>query len=174
MKFTEDTIRPLTDMVSGLGETVEGLATDRNTIRHKLDSTSKWRLPQLIRPIAFIWSMANETILTIVAITLAFMTEVDPNGLMAVQTALASNTIILTSIIAYYFKSRRQEKIAAKNASANLEMKILEFDMELAKEKMYLDKEEELIDIDIKSRAADSKIESRDKRWRFRKKKRNN
>jgi hypothetical protein len=93
------------------------------TERQKLDMTSPFKLPQLIRPISFIWAMANETILTWATIFVAFFAkDVDPNAANTLMAALAANTAILTTITGFYFNSRKAEKIVAKKAEATLQI----------------------------------------------------
>lgn len=160
-------VKPVTDMVGDLGKTAENLATDRNTIRQKIDSTSKFILPQIIRPLAFIWAMANETILTTAAIILSFIEDANTNGVTAIETALGANSLILMTIVGFYFKSRKDEKIAAKAAQANLEMKVIEHELEVKKEEMYLDREEKVIKMELKEQAKDNKKERRANRKPF-------
>ena len=90
------------------------------TERLKLDTTSPFKLPHLIRPISFIWAMANETILTWATIFVVFFAgDVDPEASTALMAALAANTAVLSTIVGFYFNGRSSEKKAAKKAAAD-------------------------------------------------------
>ena len=98
-------------------------AEEMRTKRHELDMTSPFKLPQLIRPISFIWTLANETILTWATIAIAFFVdEPDPTAVNALLTALGANTTLLMTIVGFYFNSRKGEKITAKKAQTALEI----------------------------------------------------
>ena len=83
------------------------------TDRLNIDNTSPFKLPHLIRPIAFIWAMVLQTVLSVVVLWKY------PDQLLIV---FGSNTAILTSIIGFYFNSRKQEKITAKKASEAIQI----------------------------------------------------
>lgn len=87
----------------------EQIRTDRLNI----DNTSPFKLPHLIRPIAFIWAMVLQTVLSVVSLFEY------PDQLLIV---LGSNTAILTSIVGFYFNSRKQEKLVAKKAAAAIQI----------------------------------------------------
>lgn len=159
----EKQLKSLTDLGKEVLGTAENLATDRNTMRHKMDMTSAFKLPQLIRPIMAIWSAVNETILGWATIVIALSDNPSQEGVMAIGTALASNTVILTTIVAYYFKSRKEEKIAAKNASANIEIKKMELEAEIEREELILDSE---MDDEKLDRAIKKRENRRKNRWK--------
>lgn len=105
-----------------LGDNIEGEAKRQEmlTERLNLDTTSPFKLPHLIRPIAFIWAMALQTILSLLAIIMAFRS--DPVDTTSILGVIGSQTAILTAIVGFYFSSRRAEKIMAKQATVDLEM----------------------------------------------------
>mgnify|MGYP003668624181 CR=1 FL=1 len=140
-------VTPITDTVNKLAKTAENLATDRRTILHQIDTTSKFMLPHLIRPLSFLITLGNEVILGWASI---FITGgIDDNA--ALIAAIASNTGILGTQVAYYYKSRKEEKITAKTAQANIMLKEMELSHEL---KM---KEAEFKEVSRKERRATRK-----------------
>lgn len=109
---------------------------DIRTDRAQIDSTSPFKLPHLIRPISFIWAMGNETILTWSTIVLVFFgNDIDPNAVNTLMVALAANTAILTTIVGFYFNSRKIEKINAKKADATLKLEAMKTKHELREDK---------------------------------------
>lgn len=90
------------------------------TERLKLDTTSPFKLPHLIRPYSFIWAMANETVLTWATIAVVFfMEKVDPIASNTLIAALAANTAVLSTIVGFYFNGRSSEKRVAKKAASD-------------------------------------------------------
>ena len=88
------------------------LTANQQSERLRIDTTSPFKLPHLIRPISFIWAMANETILTTATIFAVFqLHDADSTVVNTLLASLAANTTILTTIIGFYFNSRKQEKI---------------------------------------------------------------
>ena len=80
------------------------------TDRLEIDTTSPFKLPHLIRPIAFIWAMGMFTLLSVLGLILTYLKpEYDT---LAIGTVMASITTILTAIVGFYFQSRKHEKIS--------------------------------------------------------------
>ena len=158
-----DTIEPLTNMVTGLGNNIERISTDRNTRRQQIDMTSPFKLPHLIRPISFLVILANELILSWATIFVVFfVAKADPNAVNTLLVALASNTAILTTMVGFYYKGRKEEKISAKNAQANINIREMELEAEIYKEEILLKEE-------VKDNKAERKANKRPRLRRNRK-----
>lgn len=141
-------------------DTAENLAEDRSVTKHKLDSTSQFKLPHLIRPIALLWGMAFKTILDLLIITLAFIHIEDPTMLMATVLGVsASFAAPFLMMLKYYFQGRTAEKRDHKIAEANLKMKEMEIEAEIEMETMVLESEmdDEKLDRWVKKKEARKK-----------------
>jgi hypothetical protein len=101
-------------------------AEEDRTERLRIDNTSTFKLPHLIRPIAFIWGLALQTILSIYAIITI------PDQLLII---LGSNTAIVTTMVGFYFNGRKQEKIIAKQSAAAIKIEEEKVKQERVKEK---------------------------------------
>lgn len=109
------------------------------TERLRIDNTSPFKLPHLIRPVSFIWAMANETILTWATIFVVFFAkDIDQNASNTLMAALAANTTVLGTIVGFYFNSRKAEKIAAKKGMAAIEFEKQKGKIEFKKEELIL------------------------------------
>ena len=96
------------------------------TRRLEIDTTSPFKLPHLIRPISFIWTLSLETLLTLAVIGLAFSeSKFSVNVSNTVMAALASNTTVLLAQVGFYFNGRKAEKINAKKAAAAVEIEYM-------------------------------------------------
>ncbi len=139
-------------------EEAEGTRTERL----KIDITSPYKLPHLIRPYAFIWAIVNETILTWATIALVFFgTTVDPQASVALMAALAANTAILTAIVGFYFNSRKMEKNLAKQMAGQLAVTQL-------KAKTAVKIEAIKAKADIANENADSRLDRKERKRLFR------
>lgn len=153
-----DVIGRLSNLTDSVSNGADKLATSDDEVqkelteRLKIDTTSPFKLPHLIRPIAFIWAMALQTILSIVVLFVA--PEGDNEALMII---FGSNSTILITIVGFYFQSRKNEKIAFKNAEANIELKALEIQNEARKEKLMLKE-------DIEDRKLERKLKAKENR----------
>ena len=119
-------------IISDVTGSIDKATANQQSERHKVDTTSPFKLPHLIRPISFIWAMANETILTTSTILAVFILDTsNVNAVNALIAALAANSAILTTIIGFYFNSRRNEKISMNNSRAAIKIKRLETKAEI-------------------------------------------
>ena len=116
-----------TKIISDVTGSIDKATANQQSERLKIDTTSPFKLPHLIRPISFIWAMVNETILTTSTILAVFILDTsNVNAVNALIAALAANSAILTTIIGFYFNSRRNEKISMNNSRAAIKIKRLE------------------------------------------------
>ena len=124
-----------TKIISDVTGSIDKATANQQSERLKIDTTSPFKLPHLIRPISFIWAMANETILTTSTILAVFVLDTsNVNAVNALIAALAANSAILTTIIGFYFNSRRNEKISMNNSRAAIKIKRLETKAEIKRE----------------------------------------
>tara|TARA_R110000851_G_C12670496_1_gene522547 strand:+ start:21 stop:482 length:462 start_codon:yes stop_codon:yes gene_type:complete len=106
------------------------------TERQRIDLTSAFKLPHLIRPIAFIWAMGLQTILAIMVVVMAFKSDpVDTNSILLV---VGSNAAVLTTIVGFYFQSRKSEKIEFQKMQTAIKIKEIEATTEATKEKFNI------------------------------------
>ena len=128
----------VTDLIDDSFESREE-AEQMRTRRLEIDTTSPFKLPHLIRPISFIWTLSLETILIIASIILSFLeAEINSNVSNVVMASLASNTTILTAQVGFYFNARKAEKINAKKSFAAIEIEREKAKVAISKEKMLL------------------------------------
>lgn len=139
---------------------------EMRTRRHEIDTTSPFKLPHLIRPIAFIWAMGLQTILSIITLSMAFYTS--PIDTTAVLAVTGSNTSILLAIVGFYFNSRKAEKIDAKRVMAAMEIDKDRNNLELKRDKVALELERDLNKIEIKSEKKEARLTRRQKRRELR------
>ena len=87
-----------TKIISDVTESIDKATANQQSERLKIDTTSPFKLPHLIRPISFIWAMANQSILSFAGIAVLFigLDRLDPTAVEALKTALAANTLILS------------------------------------------------------------------------------
>lgn len=95
------------------------------TERLKIDTTSPFKLPHLIRPIAFIWAMSCFTILSLITLL-----KVGIDDIVA-ASVMASITTILTAIVGFYFQSRKHEKISLERNKTALKLEELKTKSEI-------------------------------------------
>lgn len=102
----------------------------------RIDLTSPFKLPHLIRPIAFIWAMSLQTISSIIVLVLAFKS--DPIDSSTIMVVVSSNTAILTTIVGFYFASRKNEKISFNRNAAALALEEMKNKAEFKREEFRL------------------------------------
>ena len=130
-------------IISDVTGSIDKATANQQSERLKIDTTSPFKLPHLIRPISFIWAMVNETILTTSTILAVFILDTsNVNAVNALIAALAANSAILTTIIGFYFNSRRNEKISMNNSRAAIKIKRLETKAEIRREERAAKKAE--------------------------------
>ena len=84
--------------------------------RHRVDMASDNKLSKAIRPMTLIFLAVMEAVIVISAV----------NG-VSIDIAITSQVgLLLGSAVGFYFDSKRRERIADKNASANMELKKME------------------------------------------------
>lgn len=142
-------IKDLTSLLDSGGNIADKMTTTDHEVAQELtkrlsiDLTSPFKLPHLIRPISFIWAMANETILTTATIFVVFFVkDADSNSVNTLMVALAANTTILTTIVGFFFQSRKNEKIAFNNSAATVKLEEMKLKHEIEQE-VLKDKHEE-------------------------------
>ena len=94
------------------------------TERLKIDATSPFKLPQLIRPILAIWSALTFTLTQVYCLY---------KGLIDGVEVLSANSAIMLGIIGFYFNSRRNEKINAKKTEAAIKIEEIRVKAEIKK-----------------------------------------
>jgi len=114
-----------------------------NTERQRIDLTSPYKLPHLIRPIITLWSMG---LFTFVVVFGAITGESDPYIIGAVAS-------VMFSAIGFYFDSRKREKIAYKQAMTETKKAEAAIKIETIRAKM-----------EVKEDKKDSRIERRERR----------
>lgn len=127
---------PLFNINKGI-ETVTNFADDSfeskeeaeatRTERQKIDLTSVFKLPHLIRPILALWTAVAFSF----ALVYGMVTEV-VTGL----EAMGATTILVTAAIKFYFESRKAEKIMTMKASGALEMEKIKVKENIRKDKV--------------------------------------
>ena len=104
------------------------------TERLRIDTTSPYKLPHLIRPIAFIWAMGMFTILSVLSLILTYLKpELET---LAIATVMGSITTILTAIVGFYFQSRKHEKISLERNKTALKIEELKTKHEIREDKL--------------------------------------
>lgn len=121
----DDKIDKVLDVVDDNIESRQEAEATR-TERLKLDMTSPFRLPQLIRPILAIWAMAAYTIIMVIGMYKGFVESYEVVG---------SITAILMTIIGFYFNSRKMEKTVAKRAEAAVQIEELKTKAEIKRDR---------------------------------------
>ena len=94
------------------------------TERLKIDATSPFKLPQLIRPILAIWSALTFTLTQVYCLY---------KGLIDGVEVLSANSAIMLGVIGFYFNSRRNEKINAKKTEAAIKIEEIRVKAEIKK-----------------------------------------
>ena len=80
-------------------------AEQTRTERQRIDLTSQFKLPHLIRPYMAIWGMITFTVAQAYCLYADLITGLE---------AMGANTAIVMAIIGWYFNSRKAEKTIAK------------------------------------------------------------
>ena len=96
--------------------------------RHKTDMTSDNWLSKSIRPMS----------LLVLLIVVAFMGIMSTFGHHPDKVIMGELVILLGSAFGFYFDSRKREKMAAKNAAANIEMEKLKTKHQIKQERKQL------------------------------------
>ena len=96
------------------------------TERLKIDATSPFKLPQLIRPILALWSALTFTTAQIYCLYA---------GLVGGVEVMSANSAIMLGIIGFYFNSRRNEKINAKKTEAAIKIEEIRVKAEVKKDR---------------------------------------
>ena len=96
------------------------------TERLKIDATSPFKLPQLIRPILAIWSALTFTLTQVYCLY---------KGLIDGVEVLSANSAIMLGVIGFYFNSRRNEKINAKKTEAAIKIEEIRVKAEVKKDR---------------------------------------
>ena len=96
------------------------------TERLKIDATSPFKLPQLIRPILAIWSALTFTLAQIYCLH---------KGLIDGVEVMSANSAIMLGVIGFYFNSRRNEKINAKKTEAAIKIEEIRVKAEVKKDR---------------------------------------
>ena len=115
------------DGALGIGKNIETGKDRQRTLteRQKIDMTSRYILPQIIRPI-----IALTALLMQIAILVAMFMEIDmPEHVVWEVGALNAATI------GFYFNSRRNEKINAKKTEAAVKIEEIRTKHELREER---------------------------------------
>ena len=154
----------LKDLVREGGSGADALFTsddevnEQLTERLRIDLTSPYKLPHLIRPmstiysgiiwgISIIWALIiSSVMINKIGLEAATKALLDPSSLM--MYVLAATTANYGTHIGFYFQSRKNEKIAFKNADANIEIKKMEIKHEAKKRDAML--EQEIKDMELK------------------------
>ena len=142
----DEAIKSVTKLVDGSIESEQERQITL-TERLRIDNTSPFKLPHLIRPIAFIWAMALQTALSITALF-------QDGDLLVI---LGSNSAILMTMVGFYFSSRKAEKINAKKVFAAIEI-------EKEKAKVEIKKDEAILSENKKQARIDRKEQRRENR----------
>ena len=96
------------------------------TERLKIDATSPFKLPQLIRPILAIWSALTFTLTQVYCLY---------KGLIDGVEVLSANSAIMLGVIGFYFNSRRNEKINAKKTEAAIKIEEIRVKAEVKRDR---------------------------------------
>ena len=132
---TDKLFKTVDNITDTLGENIESEQERQATLteRLKIDTTSPFKLPHLIRPISFIWAMGLQTILSLMVIVLAFNST--PTDTTAILAIVGSNGTILVSMVGFYFSSRKQEKINLEKVRATVKIEEMKVANQLTEEK---------------------------------------
>lgn len=112
------------NLITGIGKGTEAVdeltesAEERQaalTKRHETDMNSDNWLSKSIRPMSLIWLFALETLIVVL----------DATGHTVDTDTKVQVGALLLAAFGFYFTSRKNEKIAAKNATANIKMEEL-------------------------------------------------
>lgn len=129
--------------VAGLADKV-GNAIDRNTesgeerqqqlsARHKEDMLSDSWLSKNVRPLAFLASLFMVFLALVATAILKF------HGKEGIDAWVYGELVLLAGTFGgFYFNSRRTEKVAARNADANIKMERMKLKAEIVKDKREL------------------------------------
>ena len=126
------TVDNITDTV---GNNIESEQERQATLteRLRIDTTSPFKLPHLIRPISFIWAMGLQTLLSVIVVVMAF--NQNPTDTTSILAVVGSNGAILTSMVGFYFSSRKQEKINLEKVKAAVKIEEMKTGAAIKEEK---------------------------------------
>ena len=107
------------------------------TERLRIDLTSPFKLPHLIRPYITLGSWGIWAINILWVLVLASIAKsMDTFSVQLALYTLAATTANLATCVSWYFSSRRNEKIQAKNAEAIIIMEEIKIKEQIRKEKV--------------------------------------
>lgn len=98
--------------------------------RHSVDMASDNFLSKTIRPITLIWLLALETLVVLL----------DSFGYSVDVTTKGQVGVLLLSAFGFYFQSKKNERVAEKNAKANIELERIKTKAEIKERKKLLRK----------------------------------
>jgi hypothetical protein len=143
----DKTIDEVTDVVDKSFES-EQERQEMLTERQRIDSTSPFRLPHLIRPIStmfsgLIWGVSIIWALIIASIKISELGIEQASSVILASDSIVMYVLAATSTtygthIGFYFESRKKEKITAKKASVALDIERMK-----VKEEIKLNRKEE-------------------------------
>ena len=130
-----------TKIISDVTESIDKATANQQSERLKIDTTSPFKLPHLIRPISLIFSGIIWGISILWTLVLATILIMKVGIEQASDLMLSSDSIIMYILAAattnygtqsgFYFDSRKKEKISLKNANAAIKIKRLETKAEI-------------------------------------------
>ena len=133
-----------TKIISDVTESIDKATANQQSERLKIDTTSPFKLPHLIRPISLIFSGIIWGISILWTLVLATILIMKVGIEQASDLMLSSDSIIMYILAAattnygtqsgFYFDSRKKEKISLKNANAAIKIKRLETKAEIKRE----------------------------------------
>ncbi len=149
MSYVDKIVDGVTDITDDVTKIV-----DPRTERLRIDTTSPFKLPHLIRPISTMYSGVIWGISIIWALIIASVL-ISKVGIEAASSQIMSSDSIIMYILAattanygthigFYFRSRGNEKINAKKAYAAIEIERHKAKVAIKREEMdlYIDKKE--------------------------------
>jgi len=131
------------------------------TERQKIDMTSPFKLPQLIRPVLAIWSALTFTLTQWYCIA---------QGLVEGDEALLANGVIMSGIIGFYFQSRKAEKVSTKKFQAEVEIQKMNAEASIKIEESRVKMAERIEKENMKQLRREKRLERRRKRVGFKNK----
>ena len=133
-----------TKIISDVTGSIDKATANQQSERLKIDTTSPFKLPHLIRPISLIFSGIIWGISILWTLVLATILIMKVGIEQASDLMLSSDSIIMYILAAattnygtqsgFYFDSRKKEKISLKNANAAIKIKRLETKAEIKRE----------------------------------------
>lgn len=124
-------IGEIADLVTGAGKAIDsntesGEERQRElTERLRLDMASDNKLSKAIRPLTLIWI---QLIFTFILVAHVYGAQIDP-------WIIGQVTVLLGTVLGFYFNSKRAERISEKNATANIQIAKLKLKAELKQDR---------------------------------------